>query len=177
LHPLLSTASFSYSLVRSTNLTSLYADTRVNVARGLHFEVFSESWCLTHSFVLGRRDTMTTMEAPSKSNKPAPARWAIVDVSSGRRFPSFIGDTSDGSPAFLAPPKSGVRSLCCNDDRWKKNNYILGKVNNVVGYYHVETKEAHVIVKAQLVNSTLESEIAMENGCCGGRHNRDIIAK
>jgi hypothetical protein len=53
------------------------------------------------------------------------------------------------------------------------------QVHNVVGYYHVETNEAHVIMKAQLVNrsSTLENEIAMENGCCGGRHNRHIIAK
>ena len=118
------------------------------------------------------------MGASSTSPNAVPTKWAVVSVLSNKSAaPTLecIGLTSDGSPAFIAPAKTGSREVLRGEKH--KENYILGKVNNLVGYYHVETKEAHIIMKARLVSRTrqLESEIAMEKCCCGG--NPQTIAR
>ena len=86
-----------------------------------------------------------------------PSKWATVS-----------GKTSNGSPAFIAPTvKTGCREHLRGEHC--KKYYVLGKVNNLVGYYHLETKEAHKIMFSRLLFriSMLKSDIAMEESCCG----------
>jgi hypothetical protein len=118
------------------------------------------------------------MGASSTSPNAVPTKWAVISVlSHNSTAPTFIGLTSDGSPAFIAPTKTGNRELLRGEKH--KENYILGKVNNIVGFYHVETKEAYIIMKARLVSRTrqLASEIAMEKCCCGNRNPKGIARK
>ena len=98
---------------------------------------------------MGASSTSPNIVAP-------PKRWAPVS-----------GTSSDGSPAFIAPSKAGNRNALKGEAH--KENYVLGKVNNKVGYYHVETKEAYHIMLSRLKSRIrrLESQIAMEKGCCG----------
>jgi len=94
-----------------------------------------------------------------------PSKWATVS-----------GKTSDGSPAFIDPKvKTGRRTLLKKEEH--KENYVLGKVKNKVGYFHLETKEAHTIMlsRLQFRICKLKSNIAMEESCCG--ENRAEVVK
>jgi len=96
-----------------------------------------------------------------------PSKWATVS-----------GVTSDGSPAFIDPKvETGRRTLLINEER--KDNYVLGKVKNKVGYFHLETKEAHTIMLSRLKFRIrkLNSDIAMEKSCCGKKRAEVVLEK
>jgi hypothetical protein len=114
------------------------------------------------------------MGASSTSPNNLPTKWAVVTIPPRSTVPTYIGYTSDGSRAFIHPSKQGNRAVLSGEEH--KENYILGTFKGVVGYYHVETKEAHIIMQARLLNrnNQLIHDIAMEKCCCGG--NPKIIA-
>ncbi len=80
------------------------------------------------------------------------------------------GKTSDGSPAFVAP--SNTQKVFKQLEHME--NYVLGKFNGTVGYYHVETVEAYQIILYRLQRRIrrLESDIAMEKCCCGQKKGK-----
>jgi hypothetical protein len=49
--------------------------------------------------------------------------------------------------------------------------YVLGNEGNTVGFFHLETREAHSIICRRLSDKIqqLESDIALEKCCCGRR--------
>ncbi len=89
-----------------------------------------------------------------------PTKWAKVN-----------GTTSGGSPAFVAPSKTGHRNALKEEEH--KENYILGQIDGKVGYFHVETKEAYRIMLSRLRSRIhrIESQVAMEKGCCGPQND------
>jgi hypothetical protein len=112
---------------------------------------FKEKWAATKTNIIP-----VTVEMGASSTSPArtPTRWASLD-----------GLTSDGEPAFI-PTNTRLRDQL---KVWpRRENYVLGKYYEV-GYYHLETREAHYIICKRLSGriKTLESEIAFDRCCCG----------
>jgi hypothetical protein len=94
------------------------------------------------------------MGASSTSPTSVPMQWASVD-----------GLTSDGLPAFIASnPRLNLTPRM-------PGNYVLGNEGKKVGYFHLETREAHSIICKQLSDKIkkLESDIAIEKCCCRWR--------
>eukprot|EP00543_Licmophora_paradoxa_P003781 CAMPEP_0202441248 /NCGR_PEP_ID=MMETSP1360-20130828/689_1 /ASSEMBLY_ACC=CAM_ASM_000848 /TAXON_ID=515479 /ORGANISM="Licmophora paradoxa, Strain CCMP2313" /LENGTH=551 /DNA_ID=CAMNT_0049056113 /DNA_START=34 /DNA_END=1686 /DNA_ORIENTATION=- len=104
--------------------------------------------------------------APSIENK----EW-IGLLGASSTSPSFTewaevgGDTSDGSPAFIAA-SANTRAQLVRLGR--KSNYVLGRTSNKSGYFHMETKEANDILykRCQRKVQKLKSEIAFDKMCC-----------
>jgi len=117
---------------------------------------YSAEWQPTRAPTMVVAREMGASSTSPNSFSP-PSKWATLS-----------GKTSDGSPAFIAPnAKTGNRTLLKNEEH--KDNYVLGKVNNKVGYYHLETKEAYTIMlsRLQFRIRKLNSDVAMEECCCG----------
>ena len=110
-----------------------------------------------YPLVEGAREMGASSTSPNTVTPPS--KWATL-----------YGNTSDGSPAFVAPSKPGERKDLIGEEHMK--NYVLGKVNHKVGYFHVETKEAYEIMLARLQSRMrrAKSQLAMEKSCCGPRN-------
>eukprot|EP00542_Grammatophora_oceanica_P007358 CAMPEP_0194068990 /NCGR_PEP_ID=MMETSP0009_2-20130614/87396_1 /TAXON_ID=210454 /ORGANISM="Grammatophora oceanica, Strain CCMP 410" /LENGTH=419 /DNA_ID=CAMNT_0038722141 /DNA_START=917 /DNA_END=2176 /DNA_ORIENTATION=- len=104
------------------------------------------------------------MGASSTSKKDIP--WATPG-----------GKTSDGKDAFIPKEvnyKTPLRTLA------QREGYVLGRSKPTgFGYYHMETREAHKIIVLRIIKSEarLNSEIAQEKSCCGGRSEAVISKK
>ena len=93
----------------------------------------------------------------SSTGVTEPTRWAVVG-----------GTTSTGEVAFLPTNTQRKRDLAGLP---KKDNYVLGKTSHGVGFYHLETKEAHVIMIKRMTSQTrkMESDLACDRCLsCGG---------
>lgn len=90
------------------------------------------------------------------SSTSPPTEWAALD-----------GLTSDGKPAFIA---TGTTKKLQLRSQLKRTNYVLGRTNNGIGYYHIETKDANEILYIRVMRRTraLESDIACARACCQG---------
>ena len=83
------------------------------------------------------------------------------------------GFTSDNSPAFISacakqnPQRKDLKDLA------KRDNYILMRGSEGVGYYHLETKEAakEIATRCRRNIANIESDIACERCCCGSSTN------
>jgi hypothetical protein len=75
------------------------------------------------------------------------------------------GRTSEGLPAFIA---TNTRSKSELKKKERMNHYVLGKTANGIGYFHLETKDAHQILHTRVCRriNQLESEIAFDQCCC-----------
>jgi hypothetical protein len=95
------------------------------------------------------------MGASSTSPNDGPIQWAPL-----------TGLASDGQPAFIPTNTRHQRDLVALPMR---ENYVLGKSNNDVGYFHLETEEAQTILCDRLEGriGKLESDLAMSRCCCG----------
>ena len=128
---------------------------------------YSATWTptLAPKLVVVEREMGASSTSPNSFSPPS--KWATLS-----------GKASDGSPAFIAPnAKTGDRTLLKNEEH--KDNYVLGKVNNKVGYYHLETKEAYKIMlsRLQFRIRKLNSDIAMEECCCGQKREEVVKEK
>ena len=83
----------------------------------------------------------------SSTGVSAPTEWAVVG-----------GKTSTGEDAFL-PTTTNYPELKCLP---RRKGYVLGKASSgEIGYYHIETKEAHEIVIPRLEKSVKKLELAL----------------
>ena len=116
-------------------------------------QYFSASW--NSNMTPGGNAHLVGKMGASSTSPAGPTRWATVD-----------GVTSDGSPAFIPTNTTNRGQL---KRAAKENNYILGRADGKVGYFHMETKEAHEILTARIESriQNLESDIAMSKCCCG----------
>ena len=108
------------------------------------------------------------MGALSTSPTEGPTKWANIK-----------SRTSDGSPAFMYPSKGYVTHQKKLQKEVYKKNYILGKHKKRTGYFHIETREAHEIMLLRIISKLerLESDIAMEQSCCGDNDSKYIACK
>jgi hypothetical protein len=98
------------------------------------------------------------------SSTAAPTKWA-----------NTRGLTSKGLPAFI-PTNTRKKFELTNRER--RDDYVLGRTSNGIGYFHLETLDAQAILYtrvSQRINK-LKSEIAWEMGCCGS-NNKSKIAR
>jgi hypothetical protein len=103
----------------------------------------------------------TRLAATAPCASALPTKWADVR-----------GWASDGSPAFI--PTTGQTKHEIKDEV-RKEMYILGRYNDVTGFYHFETHEAQVIMVDRLTHlmHVAEKNLALAKGCCG---NKAIVA-
>ena len=108
------------------------------------------------------------MGASSTSPTEGPTKWAHIK-----------SKTSDGSPAFMYPSKGCVTQQKKLRKEVYKKNYILGRYKRRSGYFHIETREAHKIMLSRIFSKIqrLESDIAMEQSCCGDNDSTHIARK
>ena len=89
---------------------------------------------------------------------------------------SVVGRTSDGQRSFIPTNTKYRREL---KELERKEDYILGKpsANGQAGYYHIETKDAHEIIRArvQACIKRTKGGIAQLECCCGSK--TDIARK
>jgi len=125
---------------------------------------FSEKWTATEMHGIGN---VLEMGASSTSppNTGQSTRWATV-----------FGLTSDGKPAFIAVDTQ-YRSQLREKDRM--DDYVLGKHGTSVGYFHLETRQAHYILCQRLSNriTRLENDVACTKCCCGSKQSVEKLEK
>ena len=113
---------------------------------------FDQKWTATEANII-----LVNLEMGASSTSPAdgPTQWASVD-----------GRASDGQPAFI-PTNTRMKMKLAGMPH--RENYVLGKHYGKVGYFHLETREAHFIICNRLTGRIrkLESDIACEKCCCG----------
>lgn len=118
---------------------------------------FLVNWVDKRSCNLDRESTLST-------SQEGPAEWANLG-----------GKASDGSPAFIkvtVPNAEDLKKVI------KKDNYVFGKSEpRGFGYHHLETREANGIImrRLKLHQDRLESQIAMDQSCCGNTRNSSSI--
>jgi hypothetical protein len=89
------------------------------------------------------------------SISPQPTQWA-----------SLKGVAADGSLAFIPThqqTRSGIKELKY------KEAYVLGRIHDQTGYYHIETKEAHYILLQRVKHRIRNEESCFACRCCGLR--------
>jgi hypothetical protein len=113
---------------------------------------FDRNWTATEMIILP-----VSLEMGASSTSPAngPTQWASVD-----------DYASDGQRAFI-PTNTVMRHQL--ETMPHREMYVLGKHNEKIGYFHLETWEAHSITCQRLAGRIrqLESDIASEKCCCG----------
>jgi hypothetical protein len=113
---------------------------------------FDRKWTGTETNI-----TPVNLEMGASSTSPAsgPTQWASV-----------YDRASDGQRAFIPINTSRSYNLKAMPHR---ELYVLGKHNGKVGYFHLETREAHWIICERITGRIrqLQSDIAMEKCCCG----------
>ena len=116
---------------------------------------FEKKWTGTEMHIM---PATVEMGASSTSPVRSPTRWA-----------SLNGLASDGRPAFIRTNTHLKDQL---KDMPHRQDYVLGKFYEV-GYYHLETREAHSIICKRISGriKKLESDIAFDRCCCGPRAN------
>jgi hypothetical protein len=117
---------------------------------------FDQKWTATEANII---PVCLEMGASSTSPADGPTQWASVD-----------GLTRDGQPAFI-PTNTRMRMKLAGMPR--RENYVLGMHHSQVGYFHLETREAHFIICNRLYGRMrkLETEIASDVCCCGNPAN------
>jgi hypothetical protein len=87
------------------------------------------------------------------SSTSPPDKWA-----------HHTGTASDGAQAFIATNTSRKDELKTKEHR---DAYVLGRTANGIGYYHMETRDAHEILHQRVVRriKRLETDIACAQ-CC-----------
>ncbi len=106
--------------------------------------------------------TLSPRVGAASTSTLGPTKWADLN-----------GKTSDGSRAFI-PVKRNLISTP------KRENYVLGRTAaHGVGYYHLETREAHDILATRMTVHCrrLEHTIAMEQSCCGNPNSAVFYEK
>lgn len=100
----------------------------------------------------------------ASSTSPPVTKWA-----------THKDTTSAGKPAFI-PTNTTKRSQLATLPR--RDDYVLGKQPNGIGYWHSETREFHNILykRLSLQSNKLETDIACST-CCGGASHPLIITK
>jgi hypothetical protein len=91
-----------------------------------------------------------------KPDKPSlPSQWAELS-----------GTASDGSLAFVLT--SGQTRYAIKDLE-NMEKYVLGRIESKIGYYHIETREAHTILLMRVIAHIRlgEADVAMAKSCCG----------
>eukprot|EP00547_Thalassionema_nitzschioides_P007452 CAMPEP_0194200814 /NCGR_PEP_ID=MMETSP0156-20130528/1268_1 /TAXON_ID=33649 /ORGANISM="Thalassionema nitzschioides, Strain L26-B" /LENGTH=548 /DNA_ID=CAMNT_0038925867 /DNA_START=152 /DNA_END=1798 /DNA_ORIENTATION=+ len=81
---------------------------------------------------------------------------------------------SSGEPAFI-PTNTTLRHQLRSLEY--RENYVLGKTTNGIGYWHCETKDFHNILYLRVKRriQLLESDIACSRACCGA--TSEIVRK
>ena len=86
----------------------------------------------------------------SSTGVSGPTYWANIE-----------GSTSTGERAFIPTGTQYRRDL---KDLPKRENYVLGRTSGAVGYFHLETKQAHEIMVQRITRTTrrMESNLACD---------------
>jgi hypothetical protein len=112
----------------------------------------------------------TTIVFPSADNSTA-SRKTSTPISSlpqatpAPRWTSVDGTSQEGEAGFLPPnPRSTVRGVNANS---RIDKYVFGTGGKGLGYYHITTKDAYVILDKRFTAkiSSVENEIAMNEAC------------
>jgi hypothetical protein len=118
-------------------------------------EYFSPKWNPSKNFLASSISKQCMGKIKVSSISPGPSRWATLS-----------GTASDGSPAFILTSEQtrhGIKKLPCLD------MYVLGRSGSKTGYYHIETRVAHVILMKRVMTqqNRVRDNITMAKCCCG----------
>ena len=124
---------------------------------------------ITNIALIGKVGASSTGQAAT-----VPTQWApLYGPASGG---SLFGTASDGSPAFIKSPHQNRY----NSKSLKyKTNYVFGAYGSLMGYFHIETREANQILELR-VNQQLnriEEKVAFEKGCCGSLQSIHVLKR
>ena len=81
--------------------------------------------------------------------------------------------TSDGSPAFIRTSEQ-TRKALSGKALPHLNNYVFGRFSRTTGYYHIETKEAYMILYYRISHrlSTMKTAMMTDMCSCGLGNNK-----
>ncbi|KAI2500285.1 glycine-rich protein [Fragilaria crotonensis] len=121
-------------------------------------DFFSRDWKSTSDVSTGANLHLVGLMGASST--PPPEKWIKPGESA-----------SDGQPAFIPVTVSPLIGW----DRFpRKEDYVLGETKYGNGYYHLETQEAHQLLRTRVETHIrqFEYQIAMAQGCCPRQSKR-----
>jgi Glycine-rich domain-containing protein-like len=155
-------------------------DTSFKATRGLWIQAYGKDYIVVGGMYRG--EPPKEYHSPEwNCETPLPAMTSVILAGASsapsqhwRKWVPLDGHTRDGKPAFIpisAQTKREVKSAA------RKDNYILGRYDNMTGYYHIETREAHALMVARMNHRVkhAESDLAMQHGCCGDAEGVEIM--
>ncbi len=113
-------------------------------------------------------------ELPPRNVPPKETETSSKTLTALRQWASVDDKTSEGHRAFIPVKKINLKAL------EQRENYVLGQTTeHGFGFYHLETREAHVILAKQMALKCdkLVSAIAVEQSCCGFCENSGNVAR